>query len=317
MKKNEVKDDLTISDVIYFRRTLMIRVLLPTTNEAYHSAEIKDNRTSFVCVSHTRSTSGYDNVKNVQIKNSLQLFFQDVQLQKPQLLQFCLKLRTNLRSIDLPLTDSLLSGKVLSKRFQQLVSGYPGDSHANFLEIGSRSRSGNIYKEQFADFVDYTGLDVVPGENVDVVGDAHYLTNYFPQNSFDFAYSISTFEHLFCPWVAAIQLNKVLKVGGKAYIQSHQTWPVHEEPADYFRFSKHSWASLFNRMTGFAVVDCAQEVPAYILPARFDLHGRKPQFDYELGYMMSCCIIEKTSECLVDWNLNNVPISELTGLYPE
>ena len=62
--------------------------------------------------------------------------------------------------------------------------------------------------------VTYTGIDIVAGENVDVVGDAHQLSEYFDEDCFDAVFSISTFEHLAMPWKAAIEINRVMKTGG-------------------------------------------------------------------------------------------------------
>ena len=83
--------------------------------------------------------------------------------------------------------------------------------------------------------IDYVGCDVVDGENVDVVPDAHRLSKALDR-TFDYVYSISTFEHLLMPWVVATEINHVMNIGGVGYIQSHQMWPVHDVPSDYFRF---------------------------------------------------------------------------------
>ena len=45
------------------------------------------------------------------------------------------------------------------------------------LEIGSRNVTGANFRGQFSK-ASYTGFDFHPGENVDVVGDAHRLTEY-------------------------------------------------------------------------------------------------------------------------------------------
>jgi hypothetical protein len=53
--------------------------------------------------------------------------------------------------------------------------------------------------------------DIKVGENVDIVGDAHRLTSLFKAGQFDFAYSISVFEHLLWPWKVALELNTDFK----------------------------------------------------------------------------------------------------------
>ena len=54
----------------------------------------------------------------------------------------------------------------------------------------------------------YVGFDIHPGAGVDVVGDAHKLSTYFPLNSFDAVFAFSVFEHLVFPWKVALQ-NKI------------------------------------------------------------------------------------------------------------
>ena len=46
-------------------------------------------------------------------------------------------------------------------------------------------------RPHFQPHVRFIGVDVLPGENTDVVGDAHYLTRYFPNGSLGAAYSLT------------------------------------------------------------------------------------------------------------------------------
>src|ERR1044072_7003937 len=67
-----------------------------------------------------------------------------------------------------------------------------------------------------------TVLDVLPGENVTVVGDAHQMTALFPPATFDFVQSVSVFEHLVMPWKVALEMNRVMKLGALAFVFTHQ-----------------------------------------------------------------------------------------------
>lgn len=121
------------------------------------------------------------------------------------------------------------------------------------LEIGSRVVSRINRRDMFPNAATYVGFDVLEGENVDVVGDTHQLSDYFPENEFDIIYSISVFEHLMFPWKAALEINKVLKVGGYVLTSTHPAWPEHEMPWDFWRFPQNSFTSLFNNKTGFEI----------------------------------------------------------------
>ena len=126
------------------------------------------------------------------------------------------------------------------------------------LEIGSRvihtSRRGLFSG-------DYVGFDYHDGNNVDVVGDAHRLEDYFERESFDGVLSCSVMEHLAMPWVVAQQINKVLKVGGYTYQHVPLNWPVHELPWDFWRFTAEGLKVLFSEQMGFEIISWSYSAP--------------------------------------------------------
>lgn len=141
---------------------------------------------------------------------------------------------------------------------------------AQLLEIGSRARSGNIYTAGFAHHIRYRGLDIIPGPNVDLVGDIHQLSSIVEPNSIDAMFCISVFEHLAMPWKATLEINKSLKLGGLFYVSTHPTWPLHDRPWDFFRFSTDAFRALFNRATGFEIVESTEGLPCRIIPLAVD-----------------------------------------------
>ncbi|WP_185973361.1 MULTISPECIES: class I SAM-dependent methyltransferase [unclassified Mesorhizobium] len=177
------------------------------------------------------------------------------------------------------------------------------------LEIGSRARSGISRRDMFEPKLKYVGLDIMAGPNVDVVGDAHSMPVEL-NNRFDFAFSASTFEHLLMPWKAALELNRALKPGGIAYIQSHQTWPVHEEPWDFFRFSKYAWTGLFNVHTGFEMVRADHWHNASVIP-RLPIGAPLKGLGDQPAFMLSACIVRKIGDPLVIWAGNPAEITDL------
>src|SRR6202046_1911736 len=87
------------------------------------------------------------------------------------------------------------------------------------LEIGSRIVSpGSVSKRSwFSGARSYVGFDYYGDDNTDVVGDAHCLTEYVGTGQFDAIFSLSVFEHLAMPWVAAMEINKALVPGGLSF----------------------------------------------------------------------------------------------------
>jgi SAM-dependent methyltransferase len=171
----------------------------------------------------------------------------------------------------------------------------------HIIEIGSRTRSDISRKSLVPKTLKYTGFDIIEGNNVDVVGDAHHLSNFFENGSVDAIYSLSVFEHLAMPWKAVIEMNKVLKVGGFMLHTTHQTWPMHEMPWDYWRFSKYTWNALLNRKSGFEILDAqmgeiASTTPAYI-------HKGVEGLDQFPCYLNSVVLCRKTSETTLSWDM--------------
>lgn len=133
---------------------------------------------------------------------------------------------------------------------------------ARILELGSRNAK---IDPRFAGYASYVGVDIHPGPNVDVVGDIHQLSE-LVSGPFDVVYSISTFEHLAMPWKAVLEINKVCEQGALLLVTSHPTWPPHEQPWDFWRFSASAFEVLLNRATGFELLRCSEGLPGVIFP---------------------------------------------------
>ena len=171
----------------------------------------------------------------------------------------------------------------------------------SMLEIGSRARSGITRREYCPPGWTYVGCDVVEGDNVDVVADAHVLSTLFPAGHFGAAFSVSVFEHLLMPWKVAIELNAVLRDGAPCLIMTHQTWPMHDQPWDFWRFSSDAWAALFNARTGFEIIATALAEPAYIIPAY--LHPVTDFAPTPQGYLSSSVLVRKIGPTTLRWDV--------------
>ncbi len=115
---------------------------------------------------------------------------------------------------------------------------------------------------------EFLGTDIEAGADVDIVADLHRLSEVVGEERFDVILSASTFEHLKYPTVAAHELMKALKVGGLIYIQTHQSYPLHGYPHDYFRFSREALASLFGAEMGMEVVATNNDFPIRLYSRR-------------------------------------------------
>lgn len=138
---------------------------------------------------------------------------------------------------------------------------------AKVLEMGtkrSRPMVGTVHRNYAAEDADFIKTDVEPGIDVDIVADAHKLSTVFPIDYFDGIISVSVFEHLARPWIAAKEMATILKPGGMVLVYTHFAFPFHGYPSDYFRFTKEGLSLLFSD-AGMEIVDCDYENPCRIV----------------------------------------------------
>ena len=149
-------------------------------------------------------------------------------------------------------------------RFVHTIRQVP---EARILELGTKrsvSSRPTISRALFPAAAEYIGTDFQDGLDVDVVADAHALSASFAPEYFDAIISLSTFEHLKYPFLAAHEILKCLKIGGRLFVQTHQTFQLHAYPSDYFRFSTEALSAMFPPQMGFTVETTLHEFPAEI-----------------------------------------------------
>lgn len=130
------------------------------------------------------------------------------------------------------------------------------------LEVGSREVTGASSARQKFSNAEYVGFDYYPGNNVDVVGDAHKLSSYFKEGEqFDIIYSSACFEHFAMPWLVATEIAKLLKVGGIVFVETHFSFSAHERPWNFFQFSDMGLRALFSPALGFEYIDGGMSNP--------------------------------------------------------
>ena len=166
------------------------------------------------------------------------------------------------------------------------------------MELGARvvGTMTQGWRARFEPACTFLGSDIHPGPGIDVVGDAHALTRHVEPGSLDGLFSIAVLEHLAAPWVAAGEINRALKMGGETVHVTHQTWPVHETPNDFFRFSDQALRSLFGPATGFKVVECGMAHPVSVMPPPHLRHADWLMMPFGVGYGQSFIRARKVAE---------------------
>jgi SAM-dependent methyltransferase len=140
--------------------------------------------------------------------------------------------------------------------FRTYVAELERKSRVRILEVGSKSYEDQDSYRSLVDAQkhDYTGLDLEPGLNVDVVPDTPYVWPEISDESFEICISGQTFEHNPFFWVTASEMARVLVPGGYLCIIAPGGGPVHRYPMDCWRFYPDSWSALC-ALVGLEVVE--------------------------------------------------------------
>lgn len=122
------------------------------------------------------------------------------------------------------------------------------------LDIGCGSKP---YRDLLAPYVDeHVGIDhegtAHDKSRVDVFSDCYSIP--VEDGSFDSAVCTAVLEHLEEPEQALRECHRVLKESGTAIYTVPFMWHLHEEPRDFYRFTKYSLKYLFEK-TGFEIVE--------------------------------------------------------------
>ena len=103
---------------------------------------------------------------------------------------------------------------------------------------------------------EYVGLDHADTPHdlskADLVGSAYEIP--VPDNSFDTVLCTDVLEHLEEPAAALAEAYRVLKPGGAAIYTVPLFWHLHEEPRDFYRYTRYGLDYLFTK-SGFAIVE--------------------------------------------------------------
>jgi len=114
------------------------------------------------------------------------------------------------------------------------------------LEVGSRFINGSVKEYCTSVGLKYTGLDMIAGINVDVVGNAHDIKEIFKPESFDVVICFDTLEHDNKFWISVENMRWVLKKGGWLIMCTPScAWSIHAWPNDYYRFLPSVYKEIF------------------------------------------------------------------------
>jgi hypothetical protein len=113
-----------------------------------------------------------------------------------------------------------------------------GMAGCTVLDVGAlRLPNHDCYRTLFRDY-QYIGMDVTPGDNVDVVGYENLADTY------DVVISGQVMEHIPRPWEWLARLAGLFRV--YICIIAPNAWPEHRYPLDCYRFLPDGMRALFD-----------------------------------------------------------------------
>ena len=120
------------------------------------------------------------------------------------------------------------------------------------LDIGCGQRP----YEHLVASTQYIGLEIdTPVARAIGKADVYYSGERFPfeDASFDSVMLNQVFEHVFNPSTFLLEVNRILKPGGRMLLTVPFVWDEHEQPYDYARYSSFGLSSILSK-TGFRIV---------------------------------------------------------------
>lgn len=148
-------------------------------------------------------------------------------------------------------SKNYLVQRIVQRALQDAGSKY---FKGKLIDIGCGEKP---YKQLLEGFIsDHVGVDHVDSfhskESVDLIGTAYKIP--VESQSFDTALCSAVLEHLEEPEKAIRECHRVLKNGAYAIYSIPFIWHLHEEPRDFYRYTKYGIRYLFEK-AGFEIVE--------------------------------------------------------------
>ena len=147
--------------------------------------------------------------------------------------------------------DNPLVNRILEREMKHYVPRY---IKGRLIDIGCGEKP---YTHLLKPYVsEHLGIDFEGTQHdksmIDLFGTAYHLP--VENGSFDSAICTAVLEHLEEPEQAVRECYRVLKPGGVAIYSVPFIWHLHEEPRDFYRFSKYGLKYIFEKV-GFEILE--------------------------------------------------------------
>jgi SAM-dependent methyltransferase len=138
----------------------------------------------------------------------------------------------------------------------------------------------------------YIGVDLAIGDKdwdysrLDAIADLTALP--FPSSCFTACINIVTLEHVREPECVLREIERTLRPGGRLLLVAPQEWEIHQEPHDYFRYTRYGLQYLLEK-TRFTELEIRPLGGYFRLIARRFLNGL--QFFHGLWFLPALVVL--------------------------
>jgi SAM-dependent methyltransferase len=159
------------------------------------------------------------------------------------------------------------------------------EKHYRVLDFGSRVVGKQTLKHKdllISHTVDYIGVDVGPGENVDIVMEQLYAIP-LPNQSVDIILCGQVFEHVPFFWASFLEMTRVIKTHGYIFLTAPSRGHTHAHPYDCWRYYPDGYKALA-AYANLRLVEVHTDFPTNRLPnGRFDYASVPPNCEVSEG----------------------------------
>lgn len=152
----------------------------------------------------------------------------------------------------------------MAKELKNILINYIFES--NFRLLAEKHLTGKMadigcgekpYQKILQTYItEHVGIDHIQTQHskthIDLIANAYSVP--VPDETFDSAICTAVLEHLEEPGQAIQECYRILRKGGTAIYSAPFIWHLHEEPRDFFRYSKYGLSYLFEK-AGFKIID--------------------------------------------------------------
>jgi len=140
---------------------------------------------------------------------------------------------------------------IVSKEFKKVSAKYIS---GRLIDIGCGEKPYESFLSKYVS--EYVGVDheetLHCRDTIDIFAPAYDIP--VEDESFDCALCTAVLEHLEEPGKAISECARILKAGGIALYTVPFIWELHEEPRDFYRYSKYGLRYLFET-NGFQIIE--------------------------------------------------------------